>query len=734
MPILYDEVNKKFHLHNDSVSYIIDICAGRFVRNVYFGRRVHDVSDVRKKFNDDNRALTACTGLIDGQISLHHLAQEYPTYGSTDFHYPACCVKQRDGSRISAFAYESHDIRRGKKTIDPLPSSYVENDDEADSLDIVMFDPVNRMRVVLTYAIFSSLPVITRSARICNDGTSPVTLERAMSFSLDLPDSAWQMIQLSGDWSRERQVRVRPLTEGVQSVHSMRGTSSADHNPFIALKRPNTDELSGEVYGFSLVYSGNFLAQAEVDSFARTRVMMGIHPDTFEWPLAAGESFQTPEATLVYSSAGLNSMSQTFHRLYRERLVRGNWRDRDRPVLLNNWEATCFDFNEKKIIAMAKTAKELGVELFVLDDGWFGKRNDDRSGLGDWWPNTAKLPDGVRGLASKIHDLGLMFGLWIEPEMVNADSDLYRAHPDWILHVAGRPPSEGRHQFVLDFSRNEVVDYIATSISAVLRGSAVSYVKWDMNRYLTECGSSAASAEWQGAVFHKYVLGVYRLYGKLTSEFPEILFESCSAGGARYDPGILSFAPQTWTSDDTDAIERLKIQYGTSMVYPLSSMGNHVSEVPNQQVGRSPSFDTRGNVAFFGMLGYELDPCELDETERAKVREQIAFYTLRRTLVRTGKFYRLKSPFEGNLTSWIVVSEDSREAVAACYRVLYSANPGDTVCKFAGLMEEVRYAVDGRENEVYFGDELMYSGLRIRQDEWTDRGDFSSVLWYFRAL
>ena len=733
MPILYDTENAKFHLYNESISYIIGICAGRFPANLYYGRRIHDISSVKKEFRDNYRALTVCVGGIDEHISLHHVAQEYPSYGSSDFHYPAFSVLQESGSRISDFAYESHEIRRGKKTISPLPSVYVENESESDSLDIVLFDSVTGLRLVLSYTIFAALPVVTRSARFVNNGSRAVILDRAMSFSVDLSDSDYEMLQLSGAWSRERNIRVRELTEGVQSVHSMCGTSSAEHNPFIALKRANTCENSGDVYGFSLVYSGNFLAQVEVDSFNRTRVMMGIHPDTFSWPLGAGESFQTPEAVLVFSSSGLNAMSQTYHELYRTRLARGYWRDRDRPVLLNNWEATAFGFTESKILKMAKSAKELGVELFVLDDGWFGKRNDDTSGLGDWQANPAKLPEGVEGIARKIRDEGLLFGIWIEPEMVNPDSDLFRAHPDWILGVSDRAPSIGRNQCVLDFSRPEVVDYIGTAIEKILSCSLVSYVKWDMNRYLTECGSRSVGAAEQGTVFHRYILGVYSLYERLTKAFPKILFESCSAGGARFDPGILSFAPQTWTSDDTDAIERLKIQYGTSLVYPLSSMGNHVSEVPNQQVGRTTQLDTRGNVAFFGMLGYELDPDKLEAGERDKIRTQIELYKKHRSLIRTGLFYRIMSPFEGNFTTWIVVSADKREAIAACYRVLSSANSDETLFKLQGLSPEKRYRIEGRGDQRYFGDELMYAGLRIAQDEWNTRGDFSSILWRLGA-
>jgi alpha-galactosidase len=729
MPVLYDAERAMFHLYNDRISYVIRICLGRFPEQVYFGKRVSDAHPARASFADDKRPLAVCVGGIDERLSLQHLAQEYPFFGTSDFHYPACSVTQENGSSASSFVYERHEISRGKVSLDPLPSVCAESDAEADSLDLVLRDHVTGVRLVLRYSIFSGYPALTRSALFVNDGLTTVTLDRAMSFSLDLPDHEFEMLQLSGAWARERQVKSRPLTEGVQSIHSLRGTSSAEHNPFIALKRPMATEDSGDVYGFSLVYSGNFLAQAEVDAFASTRVMMGIHPDTFSWPLGPGESFVTPESVLVFSDSGLNGMSQAFHGLYRTRLARGFWRDRDRPVLLNNWEATGVNFTEEKIVKMAQTAKSLGVELFVLDDGWFGARDGDTAGLGDWRANRKKLPDGIAGLAKKIIALGLGFGIWIEPEMVNRDSDLFRAHPDWILRDPNREPSVGRHQFVLDFSRPEVVDCIASMLEDVLRGSGVSYVKWDMNRYLTECWSASASPRGQGTVFHRYVLGVYALYGRLTKGFPEILFESCSSGGARFDPGILAFAPQTWTSDDTDAVERLRIQYGTSFVYPLSSMGNHVSEVPNQQVGRVTPFSFRGNVAFFGQLGYELDPDALSEDEREQVRLQIAQYKNYRSLVRTGTFYRIASPFEGNLTAWIVVSPDQRVAVAACYRVLNSPNQPDSIVRLKGLKSDLRYAVQGFGDTLFFGDELMYAGLRLSPEIWKSSGDFASVLF-----
>ena len=734
MPIHYDQDLLKFHLHNGEISYVIRICAGKFPEHVYFGRRLHDARPAREHFGHDKRPLFVWRAEGEDRISLHHLAREYPQYGSSDFHYPASIVVQENGSRISEWVYESHSITRGKVPLESLPSTYVESEAEADSLELVMRDHVTGVRLVLTYSIFVDFPAVTRSARFENRGEGTVTLERAMSFSLDFGESDFEMIQLSGAWARERHIRSRPLVEGAQAVFSMRGTSSAEHNPFLALKRVSTTEDTGDVFGFSLVYSGNFLAHAEVDAFCSTRLMMGIHPDSFRWPLGPGEHFETPEAVLVYSCDGLNGMSQTFHRLYRTRLARGVWRDRDRPVLLNNWEATGCNFTEDKILHMAESAKALGIELFVLDDGWFGARDNDWSGLGDWFANENKLPSGLAGLAKKITALGLRFGIWIEPEMVNRDSDLFRAHSDWILQVPDRLPSVGRNQYVLDFSRPEVVDHIAGAIEAVLRDADVSYVKWDMNRYLTECWSASSAPSGQGMIFHKYVMGVYSLYSRLTRAFPEILFESCSSGGARFDPGILAYAPQTWTSDDTDAVERLKIQYGTSFAYPLSSMGNHVSVVPNQQVGRITSFAFRGDVAFFGQLGYELDPDGLSPFERDQVREQIARYRSYRALVREGIFFRLLSPFEGNVAAWMIVSADRREAIAACYRILNRPNPEDMTLRLKGLRKDIRYTIEEFCDSPWFGDELMYAGIRLTPESWKTSEDFSSIFLHLSAL
>lgn len=577
------------------------------------------------------------------------------------------------------------------------------------TLTVFLEDAVTHIRLELLYTIFET-GALARSARIVNDGEGPVHLLTAMSLCMDLPDSDYEWVQLSGAWARERHVKVRKLEQGIQAVDSMRGHSSHEHNPFIALKRPTADEFQGEAIGFSLVYSGNFLAQAQVDTHDTTRILMGIHPSWFDWKLDAGESFQTPEAVMVYSMEGLNGMSRIFHKLYGKRLARGYWRDRARPVLLNNWEATYFDFTKERLIEIAKKAKECGVELFVLDDGWFGQRSHERAGLGDWVANPERLADGIEGLAEEIEGLGMKFGLWFEPEMVNKDSDLYREHPDWIIETPERHSSHGRFQYVLDFSRKEVVDKIYEMMEKILGGAKVSYVKWDMNRSITECYSSALPADRQGEVFHRYILGVYDLYDRLTSKFPKVLFESCASGGGRFDPGILYYAPQGWASDDSDAVERLKIQYGTSFCYPVSSIGSHVSMAPNHQVYRNTPLHTRANVAYFGTFGYELDLNKISDKEQEQVKEQIRFMKKYREVLQFGDFYRLKSPFDGNVTAWMVVNEERTLALVGWYRVLCGVNMPFTRIKLQGLKDEYRYEIAGREGW-YFGNELMNLGL-----------------------
>ena len=761
MAIIFHKQSKCFHLYNNEVSYIMRIMENGQLENLYYGKKIHDKEDFAYFHDEALRSQMSVCIPEPGLLSMQYTRQEYPSYGTGDYRSPAVTIAQENGSRIIDFKYAGHEIYSGKKEILPLPATYVEGKEEAETLEVTLHDNVMDTDLILSYTIYEAYPVITRNTKFVHKGKEKIVLERAMSASVEFLDMDYEMVQLSGGWSRERYVKNRKLEMGIQSIQSLNGTCcGAEHNPFLALKRPYTTESQGEVYGFSLVYSGNYLGQVEVSTFHMTRVMMGINPEDFSWELKSGESFQTPEVVMVYSDKGLNKMSQTYHRLYRKRLMHGEWRDKARPILLNNWEATYFDFNEEKILTIAKKAKEAGVELFVLDDGWFGARNDDYRGLGDWYVNLEKLPDGISGLSKKVEELGLKFGLWVELEMVNKDSDLYRAHPDWIISAPNRFESHARHQNVLDFSRKEVVDYIYEMIAKVIRESSISYIKWDMNRYMSEPYSKGSAPCEQGKVMHKYILGVYDLYTRLTTEFPHILFESCASGGARFDPAMLYFAPQTWCSDDTDASERTKIQYGTSYVYPIVSMGSHVSAVPNHQMHRITPIETRANVAYFGTFGYELDLNLLSDAEIETVKKQIAFMKEHRELIQMdGDFYRLLSPFEGNETAWMVVSSDKTQAVAAFYQRLNKVNASWLRLKLDGLDANTKYEVscdmapvasyDAKIAEAYghkteedsvktyqaYGDELMSAGIPIDREELNKKGgDFASLLYTLKKV
>lgn len=761
MAIIFHKQSKCFHLYNNEVSYIMRIMENGQLENLYYGKKIHDKEDFAYFHDEAMRSQMSVCIPEPGLLSMQYTRQEYPSYGTGDYRSPAVTIAQENGSRIIDFKYAGYEIYSGKKEILPLPATYVEGKEEAETLEVTLHDNVMDTDLILSYTIYEAYPVITRNTKFVHKGKEKIVLERAMSASVEFLDMDYEMVQLSGGWSRERYVKNRKLEMGIQSIQSLNGTCcGAEHNPFLALKRPHTTESQGEVYGFSLVYSGNYLGQVEVSTFDMTRVMMGINPEDFSWELKSGESFQTPEVVMVYSDKGLNKMSQTYHRLYRKRLMHGEWRDKARPILLNNWEATYFDFNEEKILTIAKKAKEAGVELFVLDDGWFGARNDDYRGLGDWYVNLEKLPDGISGLSKKVEELGLKFGLWVELEMVNKDSDLYRAHPDWIISAPNRFESHARHQNVLDFSRKEVVDYIYEMIAKVIRESSISYIKWDMNRYMSEPYSKGSAPCEQGKVMHKYILGVYDLYTRLTTEFPHILFESCASGGARFDPAMLYFAPQTWCSDDTDASERTKIQYGTSYVYPIVSMGSHVSAVPNHQMHRITPIETRANVAYFGTFGYELDLNLLSDAEIETVKKQIAFMKEHRELIQMdGDFYRLLSPFEGNETAWMIVSSDKTQAVAAFYQRLNKVNASWLRLKLDGLDANTKYEVscdmapvasyDAKIAEAYghkteedsvktyqaYGDELMSAGIPIDREELNKKGgDFASLLYTLKKV
>ena len=735
MPIIFHKELKEFHLYNKEISYIIHILPNGHVGNLYFGKKIDPYKTYNHLFEGIYRPLAAYVYEGDNKFSLQNTRQEYPTFGLSDFRKGAFLIKQENGSEISDFKYESHKIIEGKLKLKGLPQTYVENKEDATTLEITLLDEVIKSKLKLYFTIFEDRAVITRSASFLNLSNKSINIEKAMSFNLDLPDSNYNMIQLNGAWGRERHVYDRSIKEGTQGFYSLKGASSAEFNPFLALRRSNTDEFSGEVIGFSLVYSGNFMAEIDVDTYNQTRIMMGIHPDRFSWPLNLNEEFYTPEVVIVYSDKGLNYMSQVYHSLYRECLMRGRWRNSVRPILLNSWEALSFSIDEEKIKELATNASKLGVELFVLDDGWFGKRNNDNAGLGDWTVNKEKFPNGLNEIIEYINKLGMDFGIWIEPEMVNKDSELYRAHPDWIIHDPNRKPSHTRNQYTLDFSRDEVVDHIYNQIEKLLSDYNISYVKWDMNRYITECYSKDKGANLQGTVYHKYILNVYKLYDKLTTRFPNILFESCSSGGARFDPGMLYYAPQTWTSDNTDAMERIKIQYGSSLVYPLISMGSHVSESPNQQVFRETALETRANVAYFGNLGYELDVNNLWDVEKEEIKKQIQFYKENREVFQFGEFYRIKNPYNNNISAWMVKSNDEKTIILGCYKLLNHANEGKERVKLFGLDKDGDYKLSYPYEKEFKGDELMNVGISMNDDYFCNSGnDFSSVLYLLRKI
>lgn len=744
MAINYNEKTQEFHLYNDEISYVFTILKNNQLGQLYFGKRIRHRESFSHMLQLRGCVLAPHTFKDDLNFSLEVIKQEYPAYGTGDYRSPAYQLTMENGSRITNYEYKSHEIYKGKKELQGLPATYGEKSDVT-TLSIRMFDDQIHSDMIISYHIFEEHPVITRDIKFVNKGSEKLVIERAMSTSMDFYDSDFEMVQLDGAWSRERHVNKRKLQNGIQSVGSRRGGSSASHNPFIALKREETTENQGEVYGFSLVYSGNFLAQAEVDDYDVTRVLLGIHPFEFEWTLLEGQSFQTPEAVMVYSDKGLNGMSQAFHNLFKEHLIRGYWKDKVRPVLINNWEATYFDFTEDSILEIAEKSKDLGIKLFVLDDGWFGKRNNDHTSLGDWHVDYTKLPNGIEGIAQKITDKGLRFGLWFEPEMINEISDLYKEHEDWIIGDPGRKRTYGRNQFVLDFSNKDVVDYLFEKMSDILKSSNISYIKWDMNRNITEAFSAKLPANRQKEFFHRYILGVYDLYDRLNAAFPYILFESCASGGARFDPGMLYYAPQTWTSDDTDAVERLKIQYGTSMVYPLSSIGSHVSAIPNHQVSRETPLKMRADVAYFGTFGYELDVTKLTPEEEHIVSEQIKFFKKNRELIQQGNFYRLENSEDGRY-SWMVISKDQKTAILASYKVWATPNPPLKKVLLQGLNSELNYHCEQRGLNFY-GDELMHFGFLneveftgLLQDNFegeynpgTDKGDFSSYVYTFEA-
>lgn len=714
--------DKLIHLRNGRISYVIALLEGGIPAHLYFGRRVERVNPAS--------LLRAAALPADGSYSvqnctLDHTPQEYPAFGLGDMREGAASVRRQDGTRSLDLRFASAEVVPGKPGLPGLPATF---GDDCQTLLLHLRDELLQLNVTLQYTIFEDCDAIARSVLFENAGDEALFLERCYSLCLDVPDSRYELITLSGAWAREREIARRPLVMGESSVSSLRGASSLQASPFLALVRPETTESQGQVIAAALVYSGNFYAGVHVDGNRTARMMLGLNATDFQWKLDGGAAFQTPEAVLVYSDAGLDGMSSQFHQVCARHLVRGAFAHAPRPILLNNWEATYFNFDEEKLLNIARTAARVGVELFVLDDGWFGHRDSDNSSLGDWFVDKRKLPGGLTALAEKVHALGLKFGLWFEPEMISPDSELFRTHPDWCIHISGRTHIEGRNQLILDLSRPEVCDYVYHAVADNLAATPIDYVKWDMNRNFTNIGSAALPADRQKELPHRYMLGLYSVMERLIHAFPHVLFESCSSGGGRFDMGMLHYMPQTWTSDDTDALCRCKIQYGTSLVFPPFAMGSHVSAVPNHQTGRITPIDTRANVAMSGCFGYELDLNRLPQEDLAQVEKQIARVKALRETLLYGQFHRLLSPFEGNDTAWITVSPDKNEAVLMFTRAQALPNTYPPLLTLRGLAADKTYRIV-ETGETYGGDELMNMGLSIP----LPGGDGASASYTLRA-
>ena len=720
MPITIQGEQGIFMLSGGDVSYVLFVTGDRRLMNLYWGRRVPPGAIPA--------SLSDYPGFVSFDLPAAWQPAELPTLGTGWYGTPALDVLNADGDHVVDLRVKTFRVFPGKTPLSGLPAVYCEAADEAQSLEIDMEDEVTGLSVTARYTVFEAGGAIARSLLIRNSGGQAVELRGAMAASCPLWGGGYDALHLKGAWARERNVVRTPVGEGEYRISSQRGASGHEENPFLALCAKETTENQGNGWAVNLLYSGSFLACAAVDNAGNTRLSMGLNPQVFSWRLMPNESFQTPEAVLVYSDRGLNGMSQIFHSLYRTRLARGYWRDRERPILINNWEATYFDFHQDKILQIAKAAKELGIELFVLDDGWFGKRDSDNCSLGDWTENRRKLPDGLSGLSDRLHGMGMMFGLWVEPEMISPDSDLYRAHPDWCLSVRNRPRTLERNQLVLDLSRKDVQDYIIEAMRGVLSRGKVDYIKWDMNRNMTEYFSAAREAGRQMETQHRYILGLYRVLDALTAAFPRVLFESCSGGGGRFDGGMLYYMPQTWTSDNTDAVSRLAIQYGTSMVYPVSAMGAHVSAVPNHQCERTASMKMRGDVALSGNFGFELDLTRLDEADLNTVKELVSTAKKLRGLTQRGVFSRLVAPGGGRYAAWQFVSADGREALLCVYQILSVPNQPPLRVQMTGLDEQAYYREDNPEDAPapLSGAALMSRGMSVSL-----KGDFSSRLIHF---
>lgn len=735
MNITYYEQNRLFKLDTPHTSYCIAVAdEENFLGHVYYGRKLSE-NNLTYLMRTDETPFVPSRNNRDRLSFLDTFPMEYTGNNLGDYREGTLAVRTTSGHTGVALSYVSHRIYDGKEALEGLPATFG-GKDVCQTLEITCEDKVLKLQVILSYSIFADTDAIARSVRIVNGSDEPIYLTKVLSACIDMDNEDYEMITLHGSWGRERGIQTRPIMRGKQSVCSVRGVSSHQEHPFMAWKKRETTEEVGEIYAMNFVYSGNFLAQIEADQFGSIRALMGIHPDNFSWKLEAGESFQAPEVICMYSAQGIGGMTRNFHDLYREHLIRGIYRDTKRPILINNWEGTYFDFNTQKLIDIARQASELGIEMLVMDDGWFGHRDDDNSSLGDWQVNESKLEGGLKYLVEEINKLGMKFGIWFEPEMISPDSDLYREHPDWAIQIPGRTGSLGRNQYVLDLTRKEVRDSIYEQMAVVLRSANVEYVKWDMNRCLSDLGSCGLSADRQGELLHRQVLAVYEMQERLITEFPNLLLENCSSGGGRFDPGMLYYSPQIWCSDDADAVERLSIQAGTALIYPLSTMGAHVSDCPNHTVGRVTPFATRGYVALAGTFGYELDVTRIPQADRDMIPKQVAMYHKYNDLVRQGDYYRIAHYAENHYYDcYEVVAKDKSEALVTYVQVLGRPNFHSRRIHIPGLDLDRIYVLENAADwpemgqTEYRGDALYYAGFNIPPIQ----GDFRGRLLHLRA-
>lgn len=688
-----------FHMYTANTSYIIKIGDTNHINSIYYGKRIRE----KESYESLNQVFDVPVGLeptYSSEIANSYLntaCLEWSSFGRSDLREPPIHIVLSDNTRVIDLVYTKHQILNGKERLISMPC-FFENGDRVDTLIITLVDTIFDICVELHYNVFYDKDIITRHVKVINNG-EPLTIDRIMSFNIDFGTSCYDMINLSGHWIKEKHIQRQALTKGIHIIDSKRLASGAEHTPFIALVEPSATEHHGDCYGFSLVYSGNYQGMVQVSAHDIVRVQMGINPFDFTWNLGKGDSFVSPEVVMTFSPNGLNGMSQNFHKAIRENLITKAWQYKERPILFNSWEAMYFDFNEHKLLKLASEGKTLGMELFVLDDGWFGKRDDDTTSLGDWYEDYKKLPNGLEGLSKKIKDMGLQFGLWVEPEMISQQSDLFRAHPDWAIMLPNRKPCLGRNQLMLDLSNEEATDYLYDTLSQLFIRANVDYVKWDFNRSATDMYSTSLSQSNQQSLSHRYYLGLYSLLQKLMDTFPNVLFESCASGGNRHDLGMLYYMPQTWISDNTDAMERLNIQYGGSLLFPLDTMGAHVGSSPSHQTLRKNPMETRYNVAAFGALGYELNLLTISNYDKKTITKQIEHYKKYRSTIQLGTFYRLMSPFDSNNCIWMSV-DSKKNAVLGYYQKLKRSNPGHERIRLKALSENKLYDVCTREHYI----------------------------------